>query len=761
MQRYRSHAESRYKVKRVSKGNPAVPAPAGNTTMQLHDVYKAVTGTPMTNHHDAGSDVSAAIAIAKEPTVWRRRCLGLQQLNGLYLLSSRREHVKSNLDSSVLSIRPPLPDFWLDEPDSEPAAKRRNLGPESGPTARASAHKARLAEFWDLHLDPEFSASVAKWTVFYGAGQTVKLLSGGRGRRQVFVPCGDMDPNARCRYRTRKEGETLAACKAAFMQITADHVDLVLAIITRAGALNKMSLYEAWVTFDEGALRDSRIADSCTRDNFAAMWSVLCFVDYSTLVYNDRGYVVTQDPIVRVRSFLRRAENNWDLNWTFGQYLCLDEYGSPGAQSAFCPIKMFNKDKPLKHHIDIIMMCDGNWNYPRFAHVFLKTGEPMARIVMDHCWDAAAWDMKNKVVFTDSRYCNMGMIKDLHVRGAGFVSTMSPEAACRGRKPTPGSVTGAGQQQDSVHVAESAAARRQRLKEVKRVMPFDPVSKTIQDQLDGGWMRRARLEVPVDGTTQALVIEAYLWQDSKLVGFVVADDFLGTAEGTTERQRGSKKVQLPTFLAQRLHAKLYGGVDRIGRGAKLYGIHFTIVPWHKHLVITTVNLHMHAIWTLALYDMAVRPDYHLLDPFRASTSDSGETSTSRGITARRKFCLALTADVIQRAIERIEAKGSWDPRPKRQQPSLGSSTTPAGGERVRGRPRKHNKREVLHSTSRRCHMCYLRVSLENKKLAGKDRYTRDQLMLGVLGTVHYSMTGCAVCNKTLCRLCVETYQCPV
>ncbi len=105
----RGHAKSRYKVKRATKGKPAEPATAGNTTMQLHDVYKAVTGTPMTNHHDAGADVAAAIAIAKDPEVWRRRCLGQQQLNGLYLLSSRVEHIKSNLDASILSISPPPP----------------------------------------------------------------------------------------------------------------------------------------------------------------------------------------------------------------------------------------------------------------------------------------------------------------------------------------------------------------------------------------------------------------------------------------------------------------------------------------------------------------------------------------------------------------------------------------------------------------------------------------------------------------------------
>jgi len=39
----------------------------------------------------------------------------------------------------------------------------------------------------------------------------------------------------------------------------------------------------------------------------------------------------------------------------------------------------------------------------------------------------------------------------------------------------------------------------------------------------------------------------------KLVGFVVSDDFLGTANGTTTKMKGGKTVELPSFLAQRMH----------------------------------------------------------------------------------------------------------------------------------------------------------------------------------------------------------------
>jgi len=91
-------------------------------------------------------------------------------------------------------------------------------------------------------------------------------------------------------------------------------------------------------------------------------------------------------------------------------------------------------------------------------------------------------------------------------------------------------------------------------------------------------MRRAQLKVPmeIDGSSAPLIIESHIWMDSKIVGFVVAGDFLGTASGNTERRSGGKKVQVPSFLAQQLHAKSYGGVDRIGRAPSCTASHVTL-----------------------------------------------------------------------------------------------------------------------------------------------------------------------------------------
>lgn len=689
----------------MKNGSAPQPAPGKNKTMKLNDVYKASTGQEMTNHHDALADAAACASIALDNEVFRRRYRALKNNNGLHRLSDRDDDIILMYTKAKAEVYPPLPEFWADgDPaDGEPAAKRPNLGPHSGPTTRASGTKSRLAEYFDLHLEQEYLEKVATWTNNYAAGQVVKKVAGRRGQRATFVPCSKTDPAARYRFQARKAGETLADSKAKYKPVSRVHVQLVLAMIMRAGALGHCSLYQAWVMADEGSLMDPCIRESCTRDNFETIWRILTFVDYDSLDYNENGFVVTSDHILRVRSFLLAAEQAWEKNWTFGQEICLDEYGSKGAQSRFCPIAMFNKDKPIKHHIDIIMSCCPLYDYPARLHVFQKTGTRLADLVMDYCWNPD-WNGKNKVLYTDSRYCTMDLIKRLHEAGAGFVSTMSPEAASKGRKKADAKV----EQERAEREAREAAmtptqrtqAAAQRLQATKKVMPFPPISKSVQASLQPGWMRQARLEVPAQGGNQnPLVIEAYLWMDSKLVGFVVANDFLGTPDGTTRRFKGGRWVEIPSFAAQRFHALYYGGVDRIGKGAKVYGIDFAVVPWHRHLVTTTLNLHAHAMWTLVQYKINLAKETGgvvdpLLQPFASTDADNGSTSSSRGLTKRRLFLLMMTRDVIKRCGEEIAAgEAVWDPRPLRlRRPSAPAApaATPPSSTR-RGRPPKHGR----------------------------------------------------------------------
>ena len=200
----------------------------------------------------------------------------------------------------------PLPPGWVDDPnDPVPTPRDNEVSTDAGRTTRASGLKTRLACCWDLHHDRGMISNVAKWTNFYAGEQAVKLEHGGAGTRTraVFYKCGVNDPGARLRFRKREAGESLATTRNDYAEnhaITGDHVDLVLAVVARAGHLWHASLCQAWSTADGGSLRDELIANAITRDRFTEIWSRLAFVDYENAVHNEKGQVASSDKCVRV-----------------------------------------------------------------------------------------------------------------------------------------------------------------------------------------------------------------------------------------------------------------------------------------------------------------------------------------------------------------------------------------------------------------------------------------------------------------------------
>ena len=92
-----------------------------------------------------------------------------------------------------------------------------------------------------------------------------------------------------------------------------------------------------------------------------------------------------------------------------------------------------------------------------------------------------------------------------------------------------------------------------------------------------------------------------------------------------------------SFVAQQEHAKGYGGVDRVGKGSKTYGIHFKMIPWHNNIVMALLNLISHAMWIIVDYRRQIAPEDTLLQPYRIIRSD---------MTARKRFLLDVTRDVI-------------------------------------------------------------------------------------------------------------------
>ena len=155
----------RFKITRPSTKNPnGVPASAGNRSMSVAAVFKAITGTPMENHHQAGDDVNATILIMQQPDVWK-------QSNGWYSLADRTDVCLKLLQESEQQLYPPLPPGWINDPDDAvPTDNTTANSTEAGPTSHAAKKKRRLADYWDLHHRDETMKRIAKNTNHYAGG---------------------------------------------------------------------------------------------------------------------------------------------------------------------------------------------------------------------------------------------------------------------------------------------------------------------------------------------------------------------------------------------------------------------------------------------------------------------------------------------------------------------------------------------------------------------------------------------------------------
>ena len=146
------------------------------------------------------------------------------------------------------------------------------------------------------------------------------------------------DPKARLRWRARKDGETVGQQRKAYRAeawLTADHVNIVFACMSRSAAKGASSICTAWCEYDDHALADDAIKAALPRPNFEAIWRALAFMDYEKAKWGDDGELLNgavyehddkgkaklkrTDKIARVRWWVKAAEKNWSANWTAGQ----------------------------------------------------------------------------------------------------------------------------------------------------------------------------------------------------------------------------------------------------------------------------------------------------------------------------------------------------------------------------------------------------------------------------------------------------------
>jgi hypothetical protein len=134
-------------------------------------------------------------------------------------------------------------------------------------------------------------------------------------------------------------------------------------------------------------------------------------------------------------------------------------------------------------------------------------------------------------------------------------------------------------------------------------LPFGLPKDSVQKALPRGFRRRAVKTVNVAGCATPCHMQCVLWKDNRvlIIGSSVREYNGEMIDQFVERRFRDGKGSVDSFIAQIEHAKGYGGVDRLGKGAKEYGIHFKMVPWHDNIVMAMLNLSSHTMWVIVNY----------------------------------------------------------------------------------------------------------------------------------------------------------------
>jgi hypothetical protein len=150
----------------------------------------------------------------------------------------------------------------------------------------------------------------------------------------------------------------------------------------------------------------------------------------------------------------------------------------------------------------------------------------------------------------------------------------------------------------------------------------------------------------------------------------------------------------------------------------------------------------------------------VIGKYKVTVSDKGNRSSTRGCTKKREFLLAMTRDVINRAVERIKANKSQSVGRKR--PASASPRTPNEGaaKRPRGAPRKHRFVRHYKTDSNYCTVCYNTIQAQHRA-AGRTKVTRAEIFKEAHGLrkPRFCMSGCPACSQRMCSDCWAVAEC--
>ena len=650
-----------FKVTRgMSASNTA--APRGNTSHGLAELYRAITGSDMADHHDAGADAKANVCIAK--ALFRKRVpVGGGMQSWIDFNESKQKAIKQTREL----LRPDL----SDTPWSYVEGEQGNSGmppptgsqPRWGPKGRAAAVPDKVEDyflmFWDVALE-----TMATWTNCYAAEQPVKIL--GRSKNRVrYTPCDLGSPGQQWRCGTAED-------KLNWEPTTKWEIAMVFAVLMRGAAKRCRSILELWSNYDD--VGDPLVRDHCCKSKFLRVLRYIACCDYTTL---ERGPDGSPTKLCKIKPIMDIVQRKFRDLFDMSQAGCIDE-ATATCKSRYCGIKQRNAQKPKRIHIKVYCLGCAETAYLCAFSVYGGKGSgTLAEIVCDQLMPTE-YSGHSKIVTMDNYFTGHDVTHGLFAKHKAYhVGTVSLRA-----------------RQDKSQAAIS-----------HNHFPFRAVSQSVADAVPRGFVLSAK--ATVDCPEQGMPYEkhAKLVKDTKLIG-LTHNAFTGLNATTVMTRRlragnGVKDTEVGSCEALIWYLATYGTIDTIDASTEQYPIDLRASGhWYRRLLYWLIDVSLHNAFVILNFNMGnfdgddpvdrvarqgvcYCQDSKLKKHKRHSIDQHKCYFNRSGLSARLKFHKDIARALMLRADE--ELQGAMRPGKrgrKRRNPDTPGSAAPAPKRRM-------------------------------------------------------------------------------
>lgn len=285
---------------------------------------------------------------------------------------------------------------------------------------------------------------------------------------------------------------------------------------------------------------------------------------------------------------------------------------------------------------------------------------------------------------------------------------------------------------------------------------FDKLSGSAQRQVERGWFRRAVRSIPSNRNSCEFVLQATIWMDRKLVGFLHSAQVTTSDNHSVQRwsRTEKKKVDVVSPPVTWEYSDCMGDFDMNDGDGANYSISIRSTRWYLRLFC----------WTL---ERAIHANFQLTVVFANGGSDGDSYKEKwKGYTSKNGGRFNFQIDLVMLLIEygiRLDWKG--DPAWIRQVAlvpcdcgscffcktgrTTGVSHKPSHRTKKNVVPRGHaRKREKVAKSGRLCKLCYAKNTEKHKGMSSAEKRKR---------TVK-SQLGCLRCNTCVCAGCWHLFQ---